>query len=274
MSDFEVPNPILNTPYEEPTRYWFIREGEPPELREGRRPSVVYPPSDTPSAWDLSEGVLKPSTEFAPGYEMTLVNLIRERLAEWRGQGYDGVTAVTRELIEWWRREGRKTPLFFAQLEAAETMIFLREARRDFLQGVTVPLDEPSDAQKNDGAKAFLRYACKMATGGGKTTVMGMLCAWSILNKVHDRADARFSDVVLITCPNITIRNRLQELDPDQGEASLYRTRDLVPPHLMPQLSQGKVLITNWHVYERREMNVGGDSARVVKTGVPVRVTE
>ena len=35
-----------------------------------------------------------------------------------------------------------------------------------------------------------------MATGSGKTTVMGMLAAWSILNKVNDRNDSRFSDVV------------------------------------------------------------------------------
>ena len=72
-----------------------------------------------------------------------------------------------------------------------------------------------------------------MATGSGKTTVMGMLAAWSILNKVNDRGDARFSDVVLVVCPNVTIRDRLRELDPEGGEASLYRTRDLVPPHLM-----------------------------------------
>jgi type III restriction enzyme len=68
-----------------------------------------------------------------------------------------------------------------------------------------------------------------MATGSGKTTVMGMLAAWSILNKA-DRGDSRFSDVVLIVCPNVTIKNRLLELDPNLGEASLYRTRDLVPP--------------------------------------------
>jgi len=49
-----------------------------------------------------------------------------------------------------------------------------------------------------------------MATGTGKTTVMAMLVAWSILNKVNDRSDARFSDVVLVVCPNVTIRNRLQ----------------------------------------------------------------
>jgi hypothetical protein len=73
-----------------------------------------------------------------------------------------------------------------------------------------------------------------MATGSGKTTVMGMLAAWSILNKANDRSDGRFSDVVLVVCPNVTIRRRLRELDPKEDEASLYRTRDLVPHHLMP----------------------------------------
>ena len=267
MSGFEVPTPIQNTPYEEPKRYWYIREGESPELREGRRPSVIYAPSDTPVPWDVSGGLLKPSKEFAPGYEMALVNLIRERLRLWRKEGYHDISRVTRELLEWWRRDGRKTPLFFAQLEAAETVIFLREARQDYLQGIDVPLDQPNESQKGQGINAFLRYALKMATGSGKTTVMGMLAAWSILNKVANRADARFSDVVVIICPNITIRNRLQELNPEQGDASLYRTRDLVPgnEHVMSQLRQGKVLVTNWHVFQLQEV---GD-AKVKKVGVP-----
>jgi hypothetical protein len=76
-----------------------------------------------------------------------------------------------------------------------------------------------------------------MATGSGKTTVMGMIAAWSILNKVHDRSNARYSDVVLVVCPNVTIRSRLAELDPRLGDASLYRKSDLVPPHLMPDLT-------------------------------------
>jgi type III restriction enzyme len=57
----------------------------------------------------------------------------------------------------------------------------------------------------------------------GKSTVMAMLAAWSILNKITDRSDARFSDVVLVVRPNVTIRSRLGEIDPEQGEASLYR---------------------------------------------------
>ena len=103
---------------------------------------------------------------------------------------------------------------------------------------------------------------------------MGMLAAWSILNKVNDRSDARFSDVVLVVCPNVTIRHRLAELNPENGEASIYRTRDLVPPHLMPLLTQGKVLVTNWHVFEPQSVQSGGVSAKVMKAGVPVRVKE
>ena len=153
-------------------------------------------------------------------------------------------------------------------------MIFLKEGRADLLQGIAVPRDEPSDERKTDGYAGFQRYACKMATGAGKTTVMGMLAAWSILNKVNDRSDARFSDVVLVVCPNVTIKNRLEELKPERGDASVYRTRDLVPPHLMPLLAQGKVVVTNWHVFEPHTMQTGGTTAKVSHAGKPVRVKE
>jgi type III restriction enzyme len=110
-----------------------------------------------------------------------------------------------------------------------------------------------------------------MATGTGKTTVMGMLAAWTILNKVNYPQDKRFSDTVLIICPNVTIRERLAELNPDLSEISLYRTRELVPYHRMEELRKGQVIILNWHKLERQQMNtVNGKTARVVKRGVPV----
>ena len=210
MSSYEVSQPILNSPFEPPARYWHIIEGETPELREGRRKAVYY--FRDPKARD-AQGQAAGGTPI----ELELVNLIREKVADWRGQGYPGVTRTTLELLEWWSRDGRERPLFFAQREAAETIIFLTEARADFLQGIDVPRDEPSDAERAEGYSGFLRYACKMATGSGKTTVMGMLAAWSILNKVNDRSDARFSDVVLIVCPNVTIRNRLRRAGPRSG---------------------------------------------------------
>lgn len=270
----EVNEPILNSPFEKPTQYWYIKEGETPILADGRRPSFVFPPRDQKEPWKTNEKLLRPSKEYPSGYELVLVNLVRERVEAWKAQGYPGVSRTTLELIQWWTRDGREKRLFFAQLEAALTIVFLTEARADFLQGIEVPRDDPSDERKAEGYAGFLRYACKMATGGGKTTVMGMLASWSILNKVNNRGDARFSDVALVVCPNVTIRQRLAELNPENGEASIYRSRDLVPPHLMPLLTQGKVLVTNWHVFEPQSMQSGGVGGRVIKAGVPVRVKE
>ena len=255
-SSFEVAQPILNSPFEEPREYWYIREGEQPEQRAGRRRSIVFPPRTQKSEWDLSDGTLAKAAEYPGAYEILLVNQIRERVAAWREAGYPGATRTTLELLAYWKREGRQQRLFFTQREAAETILFLTEARHDFRQGIAVPLDTPNNP--------FIRYACKMATGSGKSTVMGMLAAWSILNKVTDRSDARFSDIVLVVCPNVTIRSRLGEIDPEQGEASLYRTRDLVPAALMPQLRQGRVLLMNWHVFELQDL---ARSARVEKRG-------
>jgi type III restriction enzyme len=271
---FEVGEPIQNSPFEEPLRYWYIREGEHPQLIEGsRRAAVVFPPRDQKRAWGEDERILRPSKEYANGFEMVMVNLIRERVAEWKKQGYPGLTRTTLELIEWWTREGRKQNLFFAQLEAALTVIFLKEGRQDFLQGITIPRDEPSEEIKqSDGYTGFERYSCKMATGTGKTTVMGMLAAWSILNKVNSRGDSRFSDTVLVICPNVTIKSRLEELKPERGEASIYRTRDLVPERLMPTLAQGRVIPYNWHIFEPRGIETGGTASKVNKAGVRKKV--
>jgi type III restriction enzyme len=268
VSDYEVPEPILNSPYDEPAEHWNIEEGAAPEKRPGRRPAGYYYRDPKAPSSD-SEHDARGNWQ-----ELKLVNLIRERVKQWRSQGYPGVTRTTLDLLNYWRRAGRQHRLFFAQIEAAETIIFLNEARADFRQGVEVPLDEPSDEGKRNGINAFQRCACKMATGAGKTTVMGMLAAWSILNKVNDRGDGRFSDTILIVCPNVTIRNRLGELDPEQGEASLYRTRDLVPEHLMTDLTKGRVLVTNWHVFEPQTVQTGGTGAKVIKAGVRVRMEE
>lgn len=268
MSSYEVPEPILNAPFEEPKEHWHIVEGEAPEQRPGRRPAMYFYRDPKAKAEKEYGNVI------GTAIELKLVNRIRDQVKKWREHGYPGVTRTTLELLQWWGRDGREHRLFFAQLEAAETIIFLIEARADFRQGIEVPREGVSEDKLAQGFPGFLRHACKMATGSGKTTVMGMLAAWSILNKVNDRSDARFSDVVLIACPNVTIRNRLRELDPEEGEASLYRTRDLVPSHLMPLLSQGRVLVTNWHVFEPQTVQTSGVSARVTKAGVAVRTRE
>ena len=276
MTPSTVPEPIINSPYREPDHYWLIREGLPPEKMPGRRPASYF--FRVPERAGRGRRTREPQAALfdnvAKGEEERLdtANLLRQRVKEWREKRqYEGATRVTRELLELWNSPDRREPMFYAQLEAAETVIFLVEGPADLKQGLKIQLDEPGPDAKKQGFKAFLRYAVKMATGTGKTTVMGMLAAWSILNKVANTQAAEYSDTVLIVCPNVTIRDRLRELDPDLDEASLYRTRELVPLHRMPDLRKGDVIVTNWHVLERQASNdVNGVSASVVKRGVPI----
>ena len=271
-----VEAPIINSPFEEPKFYWQIEAGKEPVRRPGRRMASYFfrvPEKAARGRKDKDQAALFEEAAKGQEYLLDNANLIRQRLAEWRKREYEGATKVTRELLALWRSEDRGQRLFYAQIEAAETVLFLVEGPDDLKQGIKVPLDEPGDDSKAQGYKAFLRYALKMATGTGKTTVMGMLAAWSILNKITNQQDARYADTILIVCPNVTIRDRLAELDPNLDELSLYRTRQLVPLHRMPDLRKGEVFITNWHKLERQEMNeVNGTSAKVVRRGQPEQV--
>lgn len=272
-----VPEPIINSPYEAPKQYWLIREGMPPEKKAGRRPASYFFRVPERAARGRRSGTGPQVVMFddvAKGQEELLdnANLLRQRVLEWRERRhYEGATRITRELFELWNSPDRRETMFYAQKEAAETIIFLVEGPADLKQGIRIPTDEPGIDAKALGFKAFLRYAVKMATGTGKTTVMGMIAAWSILNKVSNPQAPEYSDTVLIVCPNVTIRERLAELDPRLDEISLYRTRELVPMHRMAELRQGGVIVTNWHCLGRQQVSdVNGTSAKVVKRGQPV----
>jgi type III restriction enzyme len=93
-------------------------------------------PAINKEAWKTDAKLLRPSKKYPSGYELVLVNLVRERVETWSSQGYSGVSRTTLELIQWWTGDGREKRLFFAQLESALTIIFLTEARPDFLQGI------------------------------------------------------------------------------------------------------------------------------------------
>jgi type III restriction enzyme len=269
-----VEAPIINLPYEEPRYYWHIEAAKQPQKREGRRAaSYFFRVPERAARGRKAKGQVALFGDPAKGHEylLDLANMLRQRVADWRKRDYEGATKVTRELLALWRSPDRAQRLFYAQIEAAETVLFLVEGPDDLKQGVRVPTDEPGEDAKAQGYRAFVRYALKMATGSGKTTVMGMLAAWSILNKVANQQAAQYADTVLIVCPNVTIRDRLRELDPNLDELSLYRTRQLVPLHRMPDLRRGEVFVTNWHNLELRELgDVNGTSAKVVKRGTPV----
>ena len=155
---------------------------------------------------------------------------------DWRAAGYPGVTAVTRRLLEYWRRPEREPRFFFCQVEAVETLIWWTEASLARKVGIEIP---------SDGGP-FPRLCAKMATGAGKTVVMAMALAWQILNKAAAPQDARFSRHVLVVAPGLTVKSRLAVLDP-AGADSYYAAFDIVPSALRERLRRGRVLVRNWH---------------------------
>lgn len=133
MADGQVvdASPIINDPYREPTRHWHFQEGRIPVIREGRRPSGYLPPGGTDGQLSIT-GML---------VELDLVNDLRGRVRRWREEGYPGVTAVTRDLLDRWFDKEREAGLrlFFAQQEALETVVFLTEAPADRRVGLEIP---------------------------------------------------------------------------------------------------------------------------------------
>ena len=200
---------------------------------------------------------------------LPLVEKLRDDVKRWRNtrSGYTSATNVTKQLLRYWQREGRERPLFFCQLEAVETVIYIAEIRRAKLNpGFKKPKFEDSDLEELRDVD-LIRYGCKMATGSGKTVVMAMLIAWAFCNRGKVRSDVRFPSAVLAVCPNLTIKNRLAVLRPD-NEDNYYDKFDLVPPTLKPFLNRGKVKVTNWHQLELASSSTeNGTSYKVVNKG-------
>jgi type III restriction enzyme len=248
-----IENPIINSPFAEPTRHFrFDDDGITDEIVDGRRRSEYFMP--IPAAKKKGGGAqgelvfdewTKDRIE-----ENKFINEVREAVRRWRVQGWPYATGVSKRLLEYWTEAARERPLFFCQVEALESAIFLAEAAPKEQRG-TYFLNELR--RFNDDANpGLLRVANKMATGTGKTVVMAMLIAWQTLNKAANPHDGRFSDAFLIVCPGITIRDRLRVVLPSDPN-NYYRERDLVPPELREDLYRAKVVITNFHAFKRRE---------------------
>jgi type III restriction enzyme len=219
---------IINSPYEEPRQHWEYNHYRMAfELAEGRRPSG-YTVASTTKKLINDPGVF---------VSIPLVNQIRQRIKEWRERGFAGVSGITKQLLEHWRdQEARSNRLFFCQLEAIETLIWLAEAPQAEKVGIEIP---------NDGGP-LTRICSKMATGTGKTIVMAMLIAWQSLNKINYPNKKGFAKDFLVIAPNLTVRSRLSVLTPS-GEENYYDHFNIVPLGLREQLRQAKVVIRNWH---------------------------
>jgi type III restriction enzyme len=273
MPPVAIDNPILNSPYREPTRHFrFDADNQITNaIDAGRRGSSYFLPIAAPkkkTARGLFDDVEIEEKKAESGH----VNRIRQLVKQWRGLHWPDVTPVTRALLEHWHAEDRFRPLFFCQTEALETLIFITEVAKQTKYGhdwIEKYLREKAEA----GTDLF-RVACKMATGSGKTVVMSMLIAWQVLNKRGNPRDNRFTNAFLVVAPGITIRDRLRVLLPSDPN-NYYKELDIVPVEYRPDLGTAKVVVTNFHAFKPREKGgAGGLTKRVLTAHSPGAFTE
>ena len=119
-----VDKPILCSPYKEPDRHWlYDRSTGIPRKEPGRRKASYWFRNErTGSAQQTLAGMTQEESDDLP-----LVNALRDDVRRWREGGWRGASETTKTLLRHWWREDRSRRLFFCQVEAAETVIYLRE---------------------------------------------------------------------------------------------------------------------------------------------------
>src|SRR3990167_1877828 len=245
-------NPILNSPYNEPNRHFKADDkGLTDEIVDGRRPSSSYIP--VPRAKTKQKQLDLNLADGAFGVELQkendFINKIRAKIREWREMGYQGITKTSRDLLAYWRDEARENKLFFCQIEALETLIYINEVAEKSGENWIINEIKKANADANPG---LYRVAFKMATGSGKTVVMAMIIAYHALNKIRYPQDTRFTDTFAIITPGITIRDRLNVLLPNDPK-NYYLQRDVVSYQDFDLLQQATIFITNFHQLEQRQ---------------------
>jgi len=264
MSNPFFDQPILNSPYERPSRHWELDASRQPtqQILEWRRRAEFITPTPKPKKqrttprqesflFDEGDGLSTKAQQYDP---TSIINEVRNHVDTWRALPNPSqwqVTPETARLLQHWRhhRFSGVRP-FFCQVEAVETAIWLTEVAPGARHGKRL-LDHLAAANK-DANPELMRLALKLATGVGKTTVIAMLIAWQTINAVRRPASKQFTRDFLICAPGLTIKDRLRVLQPNDPD-SYYKERELLPSDLLDDLGRAKIVITNYHAFKLRE---------------------
>ena len=253
-----VRQPVINSPYDLPCWHYRVDNSGLAirgDASPGRRPSEAYlSPVPLPMGY---QQVLSGTQD--PLSSMDHINQFRQRVEDWRQKGYPGVTDVTLTLLRYWEDPERSVRLYFAQLDAIRTLIYLTEAApedpmHEFLAAV--------NAEYNDNIR---RWAVKMATGVGKTVVMAMTVLWQAANRWEYAADERFTNRFVAITPGITVRDRLLSgLRADSTDQNdVYFEMDLLPPvgGYRRRINSAQIEVLNFQTFMQRTVDMMGVSS-------------
>lgn len=287
MSNPFFEHPILNSPYEIPTRHWELDDqGQPTQktIEDRRRASFITPipkpkkrkgsSEQRQIVFDEGKGLSTQEQAYDP---TPIINDLRHQVDLWRALPSPSdwqVTPETAHLLQHWRHHKfNDVRPFFCQVEAVETAIWLTEVAPTIARGKGF-LELLKNAN-NDANPELMRLALKLATGAGKTTVMAMLIAWQTINAVRRPGTKKFTRGFLVVTPGLTIKERLRVLQPNDPD-SYYESRELVPSDMIEDVKRAKIVITNYHAFklrERMELSKGGRSL-LQGRGEPLKTLE
>ena len=252
-------SPVINPPRAEPQCHWSRRrDGSSALIAEtkpapGRRPATgrlpnrigeFKPRNTVRSTGDLGD----------PEPHLEMVNDIRKLVKSWQSEKFPHATPKTKTLLCHWTDEERRHGLYYAQLEAVLTSIWLHEAapKTPPGQAVLAELDQIA-ANANQG---LLRIAHRMATGAGKTAVIAALMLWQTANSLERPRDERYTRNFLCLTPGLTVRDRLDDgLSPRRRgrvnrNAEFHKAiLDLTPPDLADVPDRIQVKAINWQQF-------------------------
>lgn len=225
--------------------------------------------------------ILSPNERWAPtqsqmdafqnAYEKLLPPLvykIRLAVAKWRDENYAGASDTTKSLLNFWfNREHligqTKFSFFFSQREAIESIVYLYEIANAKDKYELMKFDSSGRISTGMFDENWTRYVVKMATGAGKTKVMGLTLVWSYFHKLYE-AESTLSKDFLVIAPNIIVLNRLRKdfdglkmffdepFIPDNGFDDKDWKNDFqltlhIQDDLKPITESGNIFLTNIH---------------------------
>lgn len=226
--------------------------------------------------------ILSPDSRWAPGqaqmeafnnrYEMLLaplVHKVRKAVEQWRSSGYDGATDTTKALLNhWFNREhtmenGSRFSFYFAQRESVESLIYLYEIAKAKDKYELIKFDGSGRVSTGMFDESWTRYVIKMATGTGKTKVMGLVLAWAYFNAKYEE-NTGLSKNFLVIAPNIIVLNRIRKdfdglkyffedpFIPENGWEDRDWLNDFqltlhIQDELKPITDSGNIFLTNIH---------------------------
>mgnify|MGYP001262318165 CR=1 FL=1 len=223
--------------------------------------------------------IIPPSERWAPtqsqmegnAYEKLLPPLvykIRLAVSKWRESNYQGASETSKALLNFWFHQehliGQKPfRFFFSQREAVESIIYLYEIAKAKDKYELIRFDSSDRISAGMFDETWTRYVIKMATGAGKTKVMGLTLVWSYFHKLYE-PDSPLSKDFLIIAPNIIVLNRLRRdfeglrmfleepFVPENGYIDRDWKNDFqltlhIQDDLKPITESGNIFLTNIH---------------------------